>query len=116
MALIAFGLGLLVFKTIVFAVLGVAIILISTAEFWLGTSYKVDSNGASARTGASMTSLEWSAVKQAIVQNDGVKLSPLGTSSRLEAFRGVFLKYGDHKEQVLEKVRRCLPDNVELMG
>ena len=115
-ALIAFGLGLLVFKTLVFAVLGAAIILISTAEFWLGTSYKLDPKGASARTGASMTGLEWPDVKRAVAEKDGIKLSPLGTSSRLEAFRGVFLKYGDHKEQVTDMVRRWLPENAEFVG
>ena len=115
-ALFAFGLGFLLFRNFTFGILGFLIILIATAEYWLGTSYKVDSKGASARTGFSLTSLTWEDVKRAVETAEGIKLSPLGNSGRMEAFRGVFLKYGTQSAQVKEAVRRWLPTNVELMG
>ena len=115
-ALAAFGLGFVLFQNIVFGVLGCAFILVSTAEYWLGISYKLDKKGASSRCGLSLTSLEWSDVKRAIATEDGVKLSPLGTSGRMDAFRGVFLRFGAEREKVMDSVRRWLPTNVELMG
>lgn len=115
-ALAAFGLGVLLFQSLLFGALGCAFVLATSAEYWLGISYKVDSKSASSRCGLSLTSLDWGDVKRAIVSEEGVKLSPLGTSSRMDVFRGVFLRFGTERERVLESVRRWLPTNVELMG
>jgi hypothetical protein len=115
-AVIAFALGLLLFKNVWFGFIGFIAILSATAEFWLGISYKIDPRAASSRCGLSLTSLEWSEVKRATATPEGIKLSPLGTTGRLEAFRGVFLRYGANRDKVTETVRRWLPTNVELMG
>jgi hypothetical protein len=115
-ALAAFGLGFLLFQNLLFGILGAVVILASTAEYWMGVSYKLDRKGASARCGLSLSSLEWGDVKRAITTDEGVKLSPLGNSGRMDAFRGVFLRFGKDRDKVLETVRRWLPTNVELMG
>ncbi len=115
-ALIAFGLGVLLFKNVLFGVLGLAIILGTTAEYWLGSSFKLDSKSASARVFLSLTSLDWTDVKRAIASDQGIQLSPLESAGRMDTFRGVFLRYGSDRERVTEEVRRWLPTNVELMG
>ena len=113
---IAFVLGLVLFKNVLFGAIGLVAILAATAEFWLGVSYKVDAKSASARCGLSLTSLDWTDVKRADLTEEGVKLSPLGTAGRMEAFRGVYLRFGTERERVLNSVRRWLPDHVELVG
>jgi len=115
-AIVAFILGYVLFKNLVFGLLGFAIILFTTVEYWLGVSYKLDEKGASARCGASLTSMDWADVKRAMATDEGIKLSPLGNSGRMDAFRGVFLRYGKERDEVLERVRRWLPTHVELMG
>jgi len=115
-AFLAFGVGTLLFHNVVFGVIGLIIILSVSAEYWLGTSFKVDSKSASARTGFSLTSLPWDEVKRADLSAEGIKLSPLGNSGRMQAFRGVFLKFGSNREAVEAAVRGWLPTNVELMG
>lgn len=115
-AFIAFGLGVLLFKNVIFGVLGFAIILGTTAEYWLGSSFKLDSKSASARVFLSLTSLDWTDVKRAIASDQGIKLSPLESAGRMDTFRGVFLRYGSERERVTEEVRRWLPTHVELMG
>jgi hypothetical protein len=115
-AVIAFALGLLLFKNVLFGAVGFAIILGTTAEYWLGVSYKLDSKGASARCVVSLTSLDWTDVKRAIATDEGIKLSPLDSAGRMDTFRGVFLRYGTQRDRVTETVRRWLPTHVDLMG
>jgi len=115
-AILAFALGYLLFRNVVFGLVGFAIILLATAEFWLGISYKVDSKGVSSRVGLSLTSMEWSQVQRAIQTEQGIQLSPLTQGGRMDAFRGVYLRFGANRESVIEAVRRWLPTHVELMG
>jgi len=115
-ALAIFALGMVVFHSVLLGLLGFAIIAASTAEFWLGTSYKLDKDSASVRCGFSYSEMRWNEVKRAMATPDGVKLSPLGSATRMDSFRGVFLKFGDEPhEPILEFVRRCLPADVGLV-
>ena len=116
-ACLIFLMGLILFGNVLYGVLGFAIIVGSTAEFWHGTSYKLDKDGASARCFISTTQMHWNEVKRAVTTPEGIKLSPLLTSSsRMNAFRGVFLRFGaDSKQQILDFVRRSLPADVGLV-
>jgi hypothetical protein len=109
-------LGFALMRNALIGVLGFAIILASTAEFWLGTVYRIDAGGATARTGISPTSMTWSDVKRAIVTAEGVKLSPLGEDGRLSPFRGVFLRFGsDNRDQILSAVRTHCDNDVRFL-
>jgi hypothetical protein len=103
------------FNNVLFGLLAFAIILAATAEFWLGIRYKLDSHGASARCGMSLSSIEWSAVKRAIEGADGIKLSPLDSDSRMDPFRGIYLRYGTDPEPVKQALRRWLPKHVRFL-
>src|SRR5437899_349552 len=59
---------------------GFAIILGSTVEFWLGSRYSIDEKGVSAKTGLSVSSMEWGEVRRLTWGNDGVRLSPLANA------------------------------------
>ncbi len=50
--------------------------------------------------------IAWERVRTVWMSEDGIKLSPLRRRSRLEAFRGVFLRFGAERDAVLETVRR----------
>jgi len=102
-ALFAMVLGWLVFRSPAMGIVGFAIIFGSTAEYWLGATYKVDEKGASARTGFSLVSMEWADVKRVIWEKNGVRLSPLENAGTMDAFRGVFLRYGDGNREDIER-------------
>jgi len=86
-------------------------ILAATAEFWLGTVYKLDEEGASSRTGLSYGRILWKDVKRVVVTQVGIKLSPLDESTRLAPFRGVFLRFGDEDRVRIEQAVRTLGGN-----
>lgn len=51
------------------------------------------------------TEIKWENVKRCYVDDLGVKLSPLDRASRIEAFRGVYLRFGDNQDAVIEAVK-----------
>jgi hypothetical protein len=86
-------------------IVGFAIILGSTAEYWLGVRYRVDGNSVARRCGLSVTEIHWENVKRVIVDQNRIKLSPLEEDSRLSEFRGVTLvTTQDNHEAVLAAV------------
>lgn len=99
-AFAAAAVGLLVFQSAIFAVIGLVAILASTAEFWMPLRYRLDEKGASVRSGISVTAIEWADVKRVVMAKEGWKLSPLGNEGRLSPFRGVYLRFGEEPEAV----------------
>jgi len=102
-AILAFGVGTFLFKDIYLGLIGFAIIFGSTAEFWLGTAFRIDDAGATARTGLSISTIKWDDVKRVVRDARGIKLSPLEQPGKLDAFRGVYLRYGDENRDSIER-------------
>lgn len=110
-AVVAFVGGILVAHSLLLGLAGSAMILAATAEFWLGTVYKLDEEGASSRTGFSPTRILWTEVKRAVVTPVGIKLSPLDETTRLSPFRGVFLRFGNEDRVRIEQAVRKFGGN-----
>lgn len=78
----------------------------SLNDFFLPIRYELNEQGVEAKGLFSHTSLEWNRAKRFHLLADGVKVSPLAGPSRLEAYRGVFLRCsGATREQVVAIVR-----------
>ena len=56
--------------------------------------------------------IKWTKVKRCYLDDYGVKLSPLGRASRLEAFRGVYLRFANNENEVIETVKALRPSDV----
>jgi hypothetical protein len=104
--------GWFLFHQVGFSVLGFAAIAGATAEYWTPQKYKLDRNGATARCGISVTAITWSDVNEIFPDAGGVKLSPLSQESRLSPFRGVYLRFSDNREEVLERIEHSRSGNV----
>jgi hypothetical protein len=110
-SILAFLFGTLVYRKPLLGIVGSVMILAATAEFWIGTVYNLDQEGASSRTGFSFTRILWKDVKRAVVTGVGIKLSPLEESTRLAPFRGVFLRFGREDRVRIEAAVRSLGGN-----
>ncbi len=86
----------------------IALLLFASAlsEYLFPIRYEITSQGATARTLAGRTTIGWDRVKKYYLDDRGIKLSPLPTSGRLEAYRGVYLRFGGCRDDVIEVVRR----------
>lgn len=116
LALVAGTLGIALLGHWVFGVIGVLAILLSTAELFLSQHYSIDETGARRRIGLSVTEILWPNVKRVQLEPGGVKLSPLDSESRLEPFRGVYLRFSGNREEVLAKIRQFWRDDERLLA
>lgn len=106
---VALGSGALcysLFGNWVFALASAGVLLAATAEFLFPVSYRLDEAGAEMRCLFGGRKMDWSEVRKAYLVEAGVKLSPLPRRSRLEAYRGVFLRFEGNRDEVLAAVRR----------
>lgn len=108
-AFVSAALCFFLFHNWLYAGFCVVAILSATTEFLFPIRYRLDSEGAEMRNLHNWRRIAWSEVKKAYLLEDGVKLSPLGLKTRLEQFRGVFLRFGPApgtQEEVVAAVRR----------
>ena len=108
--------GQLVLKHPLFAIIGGVVIFVSTAEMFLPMKFSLSANGAQQKCGISTTEITWADVKRLIHQSDGIRLSPFEKSHRLDAFRGVYLRFAGNKEEVLGKIAELWETDAELLA
>ena len=78
----------------------------SLADFLFPIRYEITERGASSKTLLGRNAVEWKRVKKYYLDDRGIKLSTLPRPGRLEAYRGLHLRFGDNRDQVIEAVRR----------
>ena len=79
-------------------------------RFFLPTRYRLDGDGAETSCLGSGRRLPWSGIRRARLDSKGVFLSPFDRPSRLDAYRGIFLRFSGNRDEVMRFVRHCLPD------
>ncbi len=102
--LLTAALAYALFQNLLIAGAAVMILATSTAEFLFPIRYRLDADAAELRNGISLRRIEWSQVRAVHALSDGAKLSPLGHPSRLEAYRGLFLRFAGNREEVLAAI------------
>lgn len=105
MALVAL-LALLTFGNPLYALLVLAALAAALSDFLLPIRFRLTGTEAVSSTLLSVRRLSWERVRGVYEHPDGVKLSPLRRPRRLEAFRGVYLWYGGHREEILAVVHK----------
>lgn len=76
------------------------------SDFLLPVTYTFTSKKASGTTPLGLRVISWKDVKRVYIDDDGIKLSPLDRQTRLESYRGVYVRFGDRREEILEAARR----------
>lgn len=92
------------FRSAGMGLLALVLLWLATREYWLPIRYYVNERGAGVRYLGAVFDITWDRVKYVTITDEGVKLSPLPPRSRLEPFRGVYLRFSDNREQVLEAI------------
>ncbi len=103
----------LVTRSIMLPILGLVVLFVSTAEFFLGKKFTLTEE--SAKSGAN--EITWRSVKSVHIGENLIFLSPFEAESKLDAFRGVKLIIQNvSKETVLEYVRNHVGKDVRFLG
>ena len=96
----------LIFHSLLFPAVVLFLFASSLADYLFPVRYEISEQGASCRTLTGRSFIEWDRVKKYYLDDGGIKLSPLERPGRLEAYRGVYLRFGRNREEVAEAVRR----------
>ncbi len=98
-------LGLWLMEHWLFAIAALWMVFSATADYLLPIRYEADEMGIRQK-GWSPRLMRWERVRRVVWGEQGVLLSPFEKPSRLDAFRGIFLWYGDHADEVRALVER----------
>ena len=94
------------FHSLLFPAVAMLMFASALSEYLFPIRYEITSTGATARTMVGRTAVGWDRVKKYYVDDRGIKLSTLPTAGRLESYRGVYLRFGGSRDEVIEAVRR----------
>ena len=97
-----------------FTILGFLILTGSLAGFYFPSHYRFTENKIIVRTTMQTLEKKWSQYRSYYADKNGVLLSPFARPSRLENFRGVYIKFWNNKDEVLaivkDKIKRDRTD------
>lgn len=85
------------------------VVALSLASYFTPTWYTLTDEGISVRTLVTKMQRPWSVYRSHWPDKNGVLLSPFPHPSRLENFRGVFIRFEDNGDEVVEFIRRFVP-------
>lgn len=116
-ALLAAVVGFWALRHPVGGLIGAAMIALSTADFWLPIRFQLTDTEVKRSIGFSHSALLWSDVAQVREDDLGAKLSPLrDPSSRLEAFRGIYLVFDGNRDAVMDRIQQQVSDACNISG
>lgn len=96
---------------------GLAFVLLalSVLPYYAVTQYELNDEGAIVRGPFATHRRAWPEIRRYFPYPDGVLLSPLATPSRLALTRGLFVRFHDNRDEVLECVEALVgqPDGAE---
>lgn len=112
-ALIAIVVGLSVgaavsFSGVAYGLVSFVVLAVSLSRYWLPTRYELDECGVEIGHAGRRRRRSWSEFRRLDVLRDGVFLSPFAGASRLDSFRGLFVRCAENRDAVVECARRHL--------
>ena len=93
--IIAFTIGVTIsLDGAAYGLITLVVLTLSMSRYLLPTRYELDDDGLEVAHLLRSQHHSWSAFRRADHHRDGLFLSPFAESSRLDSFRGCFLRYG----------------------
>jgi len=78
---------------------------VSLSSYFLPTRYILDNQGITTSHLSLNHHIPWDRFHRACVYPDGVLLSPFSQPNRLDPFRGCFLKFGKHRDEIIHGIQ-----------
>ncbi len=94
------------FQGLGYGVLAAVLLGGSLARYFVPTDFELDEQGATVRFLGQSRQVPWSEVQRVEVGRNGVHLSPFERPSRLDSFRGAFLRFAGNGDEVASFVQR----------
>jgi hypothetical protein len=88
-----------------FVAFSVVVLLGSLSSFFLPTYYELDNEKVKIRFFFTLKEKKWGMFRSCYVDKNGVLLSPFEKPSRLENFRGIYIRFNQNKDEVVDFVK-----------
>ena len=96
----------LFFKSFFYMILSVVVLLGSLSSFFLPVRYVFYSDRVTIHFFLGKRSKPWSVFKNYYVDKNGVLLSPFFKPSRLDTFRGMYIRFGSNRAEIIDYIER----------
>lgn len=93
-------------KSLFFLLLSVIFLLGSLSTFFLPTTYELSEDGLKVKFFFNTRQMEWGKYRSFYADKNGVLLSPFEKPSRLENFRGIYLRFNQNKDEVVNFIQQ----------
>ena len=90
----------------IFTVIAALILYGSLTQYFTKTTYEFTDTKIRVKYVVNKIEKDWAQYRSYYVDKNGVLLSPFPSPSRLENFRGLFIRFAGNKDQVMEIVRQ----------
>ncbi|MBK7142607.1 MAG: hypothetical protein IPH75_11055 [bacterium] len=94
-----------------FCFLSLVVLFASLAKFYMPTSYTLTEKEVIVKTTTQTLRKEWSLYRSYWPDKNGILLSPFVGQSRLENFRGLYLIFGENREEATAFVKKRIPQS-----
>jgi len=91
------------------ALISAALLTLGVHDYLLPTTFTLNADSVRSASPIFRRNKPWSGLKSYQADRHGVLLSPFPHRSRLEAYRGLYVRFAGNRESVLAFVRRKLP-------
>ena len=89
-----------------YGLLAAVVLTVSLTSYFAPTDFELDEQGVTVRILGRAQRVPWTRVKRVAVHREGVHLSPFPKPSRLDSFRGTFLRFAGNAQEVVSFVER----------
>ncbi len=89
----------------IFAILGFLLLAASLGSFFFPTTVRFDENSVTVRSLWGKKQRQWNRFRSFRYDSEHVRLCTFGHATRLDHFRGLLLRFGGNRKQVLQFVR-----------
>ena len=87
-----------------YGLLAVVVLAVSLTSYFVPTDFELDDDGVTVRILGRSQRVAWARVRRYTVHREGVHLSPFAKPSRLDSFRGTFLRFAGNADEVVSFV------------
>jgi hypothetical protein len=90
-----------IYREAIWVVLAVVLLSGAVAPYFVITRYRLDEEGIATKRYLTPMKKRWEELRSFYPDKNGVLVSPFAKPSRLENFRGMYLRFGGNREAVL---------------
>ena len=93
------------FDGLAYGLIALVVLTLSLSRYLLPTRYNLDENGVEINHLGRRQERPWTQFRRLDIHKDGIFLSPFTRASRLDSFRGYFLRFGPEKNSIIDFAR-----------